>query len=53
MKRKQKKLNLKRQTPKNQKISENVFLSVLGKTAPDCKVVEFLREWQYSGSKKI
>lgn len=46
MKRKQSKLNLKRETPKNQKMSENVFLGVLGKTAPDYKVKEFLREWQ-------
>ena len=45
MKRKPSKLNLKRQTPKNQKMNENVFLSVLGKTAPNYKVREFLREW--------
>lgn len=37
---------LKRNTPKNQKMCEKVFLSVLGKTAPDYKVSEFLREWQ-------
>lgn len=46
MKRKPSKLNLKRQTPKNQRMSENVFLNVLCKTAPDYKVREFLREWQ-------
>ena len=46
MKRKPSKLNLKRQTPENQKMSENVFLRVLGKTTPFYKVKEFLREWQ-------
>ena len=37
---------LKSNIPKNQKMCENVFLSVLGKTAPNYKVSEFLREWQ-------
>ena len=46
MKRKPCNLNeFKRQTPKNKKMSEKVFLGVLGKTAPDYKVKEFLREW--------
>ena len=47
MKRKRKPNELKRNIPKNQRMCEKVFLSVLGKTAPDYKVVEFLMEWKY------
>lgn len=45
MKRKRQQTKLKRNIPKKQRMCENVFLSVLGKTAPDYKVKEFLKEW--------
>ena len=47
MKLKRKPNELKRNIPKNQRMGENVFLGVLGKTAPDYKVKEFLMEWQF------
>ena len=43
---KRKASKLKRNIPKNQKMSEKVLFSVLGKTTPDYKVKDFLREWE-------
>lgn len=45
MKGKRQTTKLKRNIPKNQRMCENVFLSVLGRTVPDYKVKEFLKEW--------
>lgn len=45
MARKRKTTKLKRNIPKNQRMCENVFLSVLVKTVPDYTVKGFLKEW--------
>lgn len=45
MKGKRQTTKLKRNIPKNQRMCENVFLSVLYKTTPDYTVKDFLKEW--------
>ena len=45
MKRKPQKLG--KNTQKSQKMGEKDFLRILGKTAPDSQVRDFLREWRY------
>ena len=45
MERKRKTTKLKRNIPKNQRMCENVFFSVLGRTVADYTVKDFLKEW--------